>query len=83
MKILLSAGSLYTLPLPKIFELARDTGFDGVEVIISPDYPRDGKEVYSFEEELIIGVEEGDEYYQLYRPQDIKITDAGDIYVID
>lgn len=38
MKILLSAGSLYTLPLPKIFELARDTGFDGVEVIINHDF---------------------------------------------
>lgn len=38
MKILLSAGSLYTLPLPQIFELARDTGFDGVEVIINHDF---------------------------------------------
>jgi len=35
MKLVLSAGSLYTLPLPKIFEIARDTGFDGVEVIIT------------------------------------------------
>ena len=38
MKILLSAGSLYTLPLPRIFEFARDTGFDGVEVIINHDF---------------------------------------------
>jgi hypothetical protein len=56
---------------------------DGVEVLISPDYPRDGREIYSFEEDLNIGLEEGDEHYQLYRPQDIKVTDDGDIYVID
>jgi len=38
MKLVLSAGSLYTLPLEKIFEIARDTGFDGVEVIIGYDF---------------------------------------------
>jgi sugar phosphate isomerase/epimerase len=38
MKLVLSAGSLYTLQLPKIFEIARDTGFDGVEVIINHDF---------------------------------------------
>ncbi|MDO3377403.1 sugar phosphate isomerase/epimerase family protein [Geoalkalibacter halelectricus] len=38
MKLILSAGSLHTLPLEKIFELARDTGFDGVEVIINYDF---------------------------------------------
>lgn len=38
MKLVLSAGSLYTLPHPKIFEIARDTGFDGVEVIINQDF---------------------------------------------
>jgi hypothetical protein len=56
---------------------------DGVEVLISPDYPRDGRVAYSFEEELSIGVEEGDEFYQLYRPHDIKVAENGDIYVID
>lgn len=38
MKLILSAGSLYTLPLEKICELARDTGFDGVEIIINYDF---------------------------------------------
>lgn len=38
MKLVLSAGSLYTLPLVKVFEIARDTGFDGMEVIISYDF---------------------------------------------
>ncbi len=38
MKLVLSAGSLYTLPLEKIFEIARDTGFDGVEIIINYDF---------------------------------------------
>jgi len=38
MKLVLSAGSLYTLPLVKTFEIARDTGFDGVEVIINYDF---------------------------------------------
>jgi sugar phosphate isomerase/epimerase len=38
MKIILSAGSLYTLPLFKAFEIARNVGFDGVEVIINHDF---------------------------------------------
>lgn len=38
MKLILSAGSLYTLPLAKTFEIARDTGFDGMEVIINFDF---------------------------------------------
>lgn len=38
MKLVLSAGSLYTLPLAKVFEIARDTGFDGMEIIINYDF---------------------------------------------
>ncbi len=38
MKLVLSAGSLYTLPLEKVFEIARDTGFEGMEVIINHDF---------------------------------------------
>ncbi len=38
MKLVLSAGSLYTLPMAKIFDIARDTGFDGLEVIINYDF---------------------------------------------
>jgi sugar phosphate isomerase/epimerase len=38
MKLILSAGSLYTLPAPKVFELAREIGFDGMEVIINHDF---------------------------------------------
>lgn len=38
MKLVLSAGSLYTLPLSRVCEIARDTGFDGVEVIINQDF---------------------------------------------
>ena len=46
MKLILSAGSLYTLPLPKAFEIARDVGFDGVEVIINHDFEySQGKEL--------------------------------------
>jgi len=38
MKLILSAGSLFTLPAPKVFELAREVGFDGMEVIINHDF---------------------------------------------
>jgi len=38
MKLALSTGSLYTLPLTRTCEIARDTGFDGVEVIINQDF---------------------------------------------
>jgi len=38
MKLVLSAGSLYTLPLETVFRIGRDTGFDGMEVIIGQDF---------------------------------------------
>jgi len=38
MKLVLSSGSLFTLPLEQVFRLARETGFDGVEVIINQDF---------------------------------------------
>ncbi|MDT8444626.1 MAG: hypothetical protein RQ722_10050, partial [Desulfuromonadales bacterium] len=38
MKLILSAGSLYTLPSAQVFEMARDVGFDGMEVIINHDF---------------------------------------------
>lgn len=38
MKLILSAGTLYTLPLPRVFEIARDVGFAGLEVIINQDF---------------------------------------------
>jgi len=38
MNLVLSAGSLHTLPLATIFQLARESGFDGVEIIINQDF---------------------------------------------
>lgn len=38
MNLILSAGSLYTLPPTQVFEMARDVGFDGMEVIINHDF---------------------------------------------
>lgn len=38
MQLNLSAGSLYTLPLPDIFNLAADVGFSGIEVIVNHDF---------------------------------------------
>ncbi len=40
MNISLSSGTLYTLPLRKAFTLARDIGFDGVELIINQEFLR-------------------------------------------
>jgi len=36
----LSTGSLFTLPLPRIFELASAAGFDGVELIINQEFQK-------------------------------------------
>ncbi|MEI6208184.1 MAG: sugar phosphate isomerase/epimerase family protein [Desulfuromonadales bacterium] len=38
MLISLSTGCLFTLPLRKVFELAAESGFDGVELIINQDF---------------------------------------------
>ena len=40
MIISLSTGCLFTLPLRRIFELAAESGFDGVELIINQDFQR-------------------------------------------
>lgn len=37
MRLLLSCGTLFHLPLSFVFEIARDAGFDGVEVIVGRD----------------------------------------------
>lgn len=39
-KLSLSSGSLFTLPLERAFELASEAGFDGVELIINQDFQR-------------------------------------------
>ena len=40
MLISLSTGSLFTLPLKKVCELASEAGFDGVELIINQDFQK-------------------------------------------
>jgi hypothetical protein len=56
---------------------------DNIKVITNPDYPRDGIIKYDLVEELNIGIEEGDEDYILNRPQDVKVSDNGTIYILD
>ena len=40
MKLIFSAGSLFNLPAETVFEMAREVGFDGMEVIINHDFGR-------------------------------------------
>ena len=40
MRISISAGTLYTYPLPKVFEMAREAGFDGVELVINHEFQK-------------------------------------------
>lgn len=40
MKITLSSGTLYTFPLRKVFEIARELEFDGIELIINQEFQR-------------------------------------------
>jgi len=56
---------------------------EGVKVITNPEYPRDGVFQLDLEEDLSIGVEEGDEKYMLNEPQYVQVTDDGSIYVLD
>jgi sugar phosphate isomerase/epimerase len=50
MKILLSSGCLYTLPLERAFSMAAEAGYDGMEVIISEAFG--GHEGYSLLRDL-------------------------------
>ncbi len=56
---------------------------DGVKVITNPEYPRDGVFQLDLEEDLSIGIEEGDEMYMLNEPQDIKVSKDGTIFIMD
>jgi len=56
---------------------------EGVKVITNPDFPRDGRHVLELEEELTIGVIEGDEYYMMSYPHDLEVDADGNIYVMD
>jgi len=56
---------------------------DGVKSISNPDFPKQGTLHYSMEEELSIGVMEGDEEYMLNRPINVEVSDDGTIYVLD
>ncbi len=56
---------------------------EGVKVITNPDYPRDGVFQLDLEEDLSIGLEEGDEKYMLNQPQDVQVTDDETIYIMD
>ena len=56
---------------------------EGVKVITNPDFPRDGRHVRELEEELSIGVIEGDENYMLSYPNDLEVDADGNIYVMD
>lgn len=40
MLISLSTGTLFIMPLPKVFEIAAETGFDGLELIINQDFQK-------------------------------------------
>lgn len=56
---------------------------EGVTVVKNPKEPMYGQEVLSMEEELSIGEVERDGSQLLNNPQDIKVTDNGDILVLD
>lgn len=56
---------------------------DGVKVLTNPDYPRDGVFQPDLEEDLSIGIEEGDERYMLNEPMDIKVSENGTIFIMD
>ena len=56
---------------------------DGIPIITNPDFPRDGRHILDFEEELSIGVIEGDENYMLSWPYDIEVDEYENIYVLD
>ena len=63
---------------PQLIEMIK-----GVKVITNPEYPRDGVFKLDLEEDLSIGIEEGDERYMLNEPQDAQVTDDGTIYIMD
>lgn len=56
---------------------------DGSPVIINPGFPRDGRQEMEFEEELSIGMIEGNENYMLSWPNYIEVDEEENIYVLD
>jgi len=80
--------TLFLLMLLLVLGCARKEGvkvqfIDGVEVILNPKRPLSKVCKCSLEEDLSIGVKEGDENYILFRPSDIEVDAEGNIYVLD
>ncbi|MDH5467211.1 MAG: 6-bladed beta-propeller [Candidatus Aminicenantes bacterium] len=85
--VILFLGSLFcagkkTPPEEQAYPLKAEL-IEGIKVITNPDFPRDGRHVLELEEELSIGVIEGDENYMLSWPYDLEVDDDGTIYVMD
>ncbi len=62
---------------------AEITNVEGVKVVSNPGFPKQGTIHYLMEEELSIGILEGDEENMLNKPQDVKASKDGTIYVLD
>ncbi len=56
---------------------------DGVKTITNPDYPRDGRFVAKFTEEMSCGEETKPEMAMLNKPLDLKVDDQDRVYVMD
>jgi hypothetical protein len=56
---------------------------DGVTVVTNPIEPMYGEEIFSLEEELAIGVVEGEDAYMFSRINDIDVDEEGKIYVAE
>ena len=56
---------------------------EGITLVSSPSTPKPNANVLSLEEDLSIGVDEGDENYMFSFPVDIDSDSNGNIYVLD
>jgi len=56
---------------------------DGIKVVSNPDYPKYDIQTFDLHEELSIGGIDAVDPYILNRPFDLKITDNGNLHVLD
>jgi hypothetical protein len=56
---------------------------DGITIVRNPEEPLYPDKIINFEEDLSIGVEEGNENYMFSNPIDIDSDSEGNIYVLD
>lgn len=78
-KVLLSTGSIYTYGLNRIFEIAKETGFDGIELLLRSKLDAGYVDTWDFEYLRSLEIKNNIKIYSIHIPFEIEISENPDL----